>query len=480
MLQGMMQEQQQQQKLALTSEMKHSLKILQMPIHELEQDVIKELEENPLLEVIQDSEVKEEKNDINGNEKIEYKESAENDDSRNKEINYKQLINDNEDVRYENVNYKSEDEEKTDPLNFIIEKKTLKDYLKEQVYDLNESNNVIRICNYVIENIDERGYLGCSVEEISNELKISVEQVNYALELVQGFQPHGIAARDLKECLKIQLTKKNIQDENIYKLIEENLELIADNKIKEISKKFNLDVKKVQEYCNLIKTLEPKPSRGFYTGNTENYIIPEAYIKKIGNDIYILMNDNVLPRLTINQLYKDILINEKDEHALSFVKEKLNSAVFLIKGIEHRNSTIYNILEKIVEMQKKYFELGEQYLRPMTIGDIAVKLNLHESTISRAIRDKYISTPHKVIRIKDLFTTAIKSEDADEENVSSSFVKKEIKKLIEGESKSKPLSDQDIADTLKIKNIKISRRAVAKYRDEMGIAASSKRKVYES
>lgn len=479
MSQGMLQNLQQQQKLVLTQEMKYSLKILQMPIHELEQDVVKELEENPLLDIVQEAEVKEERTDINEEEKAEFKELVENDENRSKEINYKQLVSDNEDSRYENVSYKSEEEEKIDPLNFIIEKKTLKDHLKEQLQELNENSKILNICAYIIENIDEKGYLGCEISEIIAEAKTTNEQVEYALELVQGFTPPGIAARDLKECLKLQLLRKGIQEEAVYTLIDEDLQLIADNKLKEISKKMNLDIKKVQEYCNIIKTLEPKPSRGFFTGNQEKYVVPEAYIKKIGKDIYILMNDNVLPRLTINQLYKDILKNEKDEQALTYVKEKLNSAVSLIKGIEHRNSTIYNILETITKIQKQYFELGEQYLKPMTIADIAGKLNLHESTISRAIRDKYISTPYKVIMIKDLFTTAIQS-DMEEESISSSLVKREIKKLIEAEKKSRPLSDQDICDMLKDKNIKISRRAVAKYRDEMGIAASSKRKVYES
>jgi RNA polymerase sigma-54 factor len=457
MLQGLVQ----QQKLILTTEMQQSLKILQMPIFDLQRDIIRELEENPLLETVQEERSKDEK---------EYSDT-------NEDIDYKQLVKEKEIINYDNLNYNKDDNDKVDPLNFVIEKKTLKDYLAEQVIDLKEDDEIIDICNYIIESIDERGYLSCRVEEISEDLKVSIEQVEWALNLVQSFHPWGVAARDLKECLKIQLAKKHICDDKVFTLIDDCLELIAENKLKEIGKRLNLDVTKVQEYCNIIKSLEPKPSRGFYTGNIENYVIPEAYIKKIGNDLYILMNESALPRLTVNHLYKDIIKQQENGQALDYVKGKLNSAVYLIKGIEQRNRTIYNILEKIVEVQKEYFDLGEQHLKPMTIGDIASKLSIHESTVSRAIKDKYICTPFSTIKIKDLFTTGIES-NLSNENVSSNLIKKEIKKLIDGEKKSKPLSDQDISNQLKDMKIEVSRRTVAKYREEMGISSSSKRKVY--
>lgn len=189
------------------------------------------------------------------------------------------------------------------------------------------------------------------------------------------------------------------------------------------------------------------------------------------------MNESVLPKLAINQFYRDIIKKQNDDNALSYVKTKLNNAVILIKGLESRNKTLYKILEKIVALQNDYFHFGEKHLKPMTITQIAQFLNLHESTISRAIKDKYISTPFNVVKIKDLFTTGIESK-AMEENVSSKIIKREIKKLIDNENRSKPLSDQDISTMLKELKIEISRRTVAKYREEMGISSSSKRKVY--
>jgi RNA polymerase sigma-54 factor len=453
----------QQQKLILTSEMQQSLKILQMPIFELQQDVERELEENPLLEIEQ-GEV----------ESLDKDYSEEKDD-----FDFSKLINYKENINYENANYSNEtnDSETVDPLNFIIGKVTLRDYLIEQIHDLNEEKRVIRICNYIVESIDERGYLDCEAEDISEKLNVSIKEVENALEIVQGFQPCGIAARDLRECLNIQLRSRNVEDRNIYKIVEDHLELLSQNKIKEISKLLNIDIKKVQEYCDLIRSLEPKPSRGFNTGNLENYAIPEAYIRKIGNEFYILMNGNLLPRLTINKLYKDLMEKKEDSQVLDYIKDKLNSAVFLIKGIENRNRTIYNILEKIVDIQKQYFEMGEQYLKPMTIGQIAEKLNLHESTVSRAIRDKYVGTSYGTKKIKDLFTTGLES-NLSENNVSNSLIKKEIKGLIDIEDRKKPMSDQDICNILVGKGVEISRRTVAKYREEMGICASSKRKIY--
>lgn len=454
---------QQQQKLVLTQEMQTSLKLLQMTAHELQDNVLKEMEENPLLEV----------------EAGEHDDNSEDNIPEEGNIDYERLVKEQSEINYEfRVNDIVRDQDDMEnPINYTADKKTLKDYLREQISDLSEEPEIIEICDYLVENIDARGYLGCSIKEIADDLKISEKMAEEALNIVQDFQPWGIGARDLKECLKIQLRKREISDPKVYVIVDEALELIADNKIKDIAKRLNVETKKAQEYCNMIKSLEPKPSRGFFTGEVESYVIPEAYIRRIGDNLYILMNDRSIPRLTINEAYKSIIKEQPDEKALSFVKEKLNSAVALIRGIESRKKTIYNILEKIVDLQRDYFIKGQHSLKPMTIADIAGLLKLHESTVSRAIRDKYIGTDFGTVKIKNLFTTAISSASS-EENLSSQTVKQEIGKLIENEEKHKPFSDQDIADILSRMDIKISRRTVAKYREEIGIASSSKRKVY--
>ncbi len=275
---------------------------------------------------------------------------------------------------------------------------------------------------------------------------------------------------------KDTIKKKSINNSKICEIIDNFLPLVAENRYNVISKKLSISIKKAQEYGDVIKTLQPKPSRGFYTGDEVKYIVPDAYIKKIDNEYYIIMNEELLPKLTVNNLYKDIVLNDTDENAVEFVKEKLNSAIFLIKSIENRKSTIYRVLEKILEIQRDYFDLGIKFLKPMTLKEIADSLGMHESTISRAIRDKYINTNRGTILIKDLFTTGITANNSTGEDISVEFIKREIKELIDKEDKKKPISDQIICNILNNKGIQISRRTVAKYREELGIQSSKCRK----
>ncbi|AKN33385.1 RNA polymerase sigma54 factor [Clostridium carboxidivorans P7] len=443
----------QEQKLIMTQEMQLSVKLLQMSSFELQEYVEKEVQENPVLDA---------KVSTSSNEE-------------HKEIDYKQLIKYFEFDNYSHHNYEKNDEEEVSPFNFISEKKSLKEYLQEQIRDLNEKDYVKAVCLYIVENIDARGYLDISDKEIIEELKISKKLTDYCIKAIQSLEPDGIGAKDLKECLKIQINKKGLEDENIYKIVDEYLELLAENKYNVIAKHLNIDVKKAQEYGDIIKSLRPRPSSGFYTGEDVKYIVPDAQIRKIDNEYYIIMNEDAAPKLSINSMYKEIIQNENDKNAVDYVKEKLNSAIFLIKSIQHRKSTIYRVLEKILELQKDYFEYGNKYLKPMTLKEISESLEMHESTVSRAIRDKYIYTNNGTIKIKDLFTTGL-SKSSTGEDVSTKIIKDAIKDLIDKENKEKPLSDQAICDILTDKGMNISRRTVAKYREEIGIKSSKGRK----
>ncbi|NEZ47107.1 RNA polymerase factor sigma-54 [Clostridium niameyense] len=443
----------QQQKLVMTQQMQLSIKMLQMSTYELQRYVEKEVQENPVLDA-----------------KMECREEKD-------EVNYKKLLKQLKEDRYDGANYNYyKDQEDVSPFNFISEKKSLKEYLQEQVREISKDNYTKAVCFYLIENIDKKGYLKVKEEDIAKELNTDVKVINEAIELIQSLEPDGIGAKNLQECLKIQLRKKNINDENIYYIVDNCLPLIAENKYNVIAKKLNIGVKKAQEYGDKIKTLQPKPSRGFYTGEEVKYIVPDAYIKKIDGEYYIIMNDDLVPKLTVNNVYEKIVLNDTDKEAVDFVKEKLNSAIFLIKSIENRKSTIYKVLEKILELQKEYFDYGIEYLKPMTLKEIADSLDLHESTISRAIRDKYIHTNKGTILIKDLFTNGITSNNMTGEDISVEFIKKQIRELIDNENKNKPLSDQIISNMLNEKGIKISRRTVAKYREEMSIKSSKCRK----
>ncbi|MBZ9625293.1 RNA polymerase factor sigma-54 [Clostridium sp. FP2] len=446
----------QEQKLIMTQEMQMSVKLLQMSAYELGQYVNKEMQENPVLE----------------------ERDLQNPKNNNTETNeYKEIIKylEKDDYKIKNYSAKSESEE-VSPFYYIAQEKSLKDYLVEQIGELTEKPETLDICKYMVENLDAKGYLSVKLSDICKELTISNEQAENALKIIQSLEPEGIGARDLRECLKIQLYNLGNNDENIYKIIEEYLELLAENKYNIIAKELKITIPHVQKYVDIIKTLEPKPSRGFYTGETVKYIVPDAYINKINEQYFISMNEDMLPKLNINSMYKEIIKNGKDVEAVEYVKEKLNSAMFLIKSIEQRKNTVYRVLEEILVVQKEYFDNGDEYLKPMTLKKIADNLEMHESTISRAIREKYVSVNSgKVIKIKDLFTNGIASVIGGED-ISTINIKSAIKEMVDTEDQKKPLSDQSICNRLNIEGMNISRRTVAKYREELQIKSSSKRK----
>ncbi len=446
----------QEQKLVMTQSMQLSIKLLQMSTMELKEYIDKEFSENPTLEA--KYEVPEE--DFGPRDKFDYKEM----------VKYFEFDN------YGSQSYSSYDEDSDiSPFTFISNKKSLKEYLQEQLVEAGNDRELLALCNYLIEDIDERGYIITSYKDISSELQLSEEKVLKALSIVQSLDPPGIGASDLTECLELQLKRKGYKDEKLFKLLKEHLEDLADNRYLQIAKSLGITPQEAQSLGDIIKTLEPKPSRGFYTGEDTKYIIPDAYIKKLQGEYIIIMNDSVLPKLSVNPLYKEIILADKNKDAAEYVKEKLDSAMFLIKSIESRRSTLYRVLERIVERQKSYFEQGDEYLKPMTLKDIAGDIGVHESTVSRAIRDKFILTERKTIKIKDLFATGIQRTSSSED-VAVVNIKKTIKDLIDAEDKAKPLSDQIICDALNKMQYDISRRTVAKYREELGIKSSSKRK----
>jgi RNA polymerase sigma-54 factor len=365
-------------------------------------------------------------------------------------------------------------EEKVSPFNFISEKKSLKDYLKEQLGELDENDKIKDICMYIIEGINSSGYFTDDLDETSKFLNVDRKNVEDALEIIKTFDPSGIGAVNLIDCLKIQADDKGLLDDKLELIISNHLEDIGDNRYIKIAKELNISVKQAQQYGDEIKTFQPKPSSGFYTGDEVKYINPDAYIESIGDELYIIMNDTSLPNLSINNIYKDILNGNEDKNAKKYVREKITSATFLIKSISMRRSTVQKVLEQIVDIQKKYFLIGDSFLEAMTLKDISERIDMHESTVSRAIKEKYVYTNRGIIRIKDLFTTAIINSNS--EDISVNKIKDEVQKLIESEDNAKPLSDQNISDVLADKDFKVSRRTVAKYREEMGIKSSTKRK----
>ncbi|MDK0585089.1 RNA polymerase factor sigma-54 [Clostridium perfringens] len=449
----------QEQKLIMTQQMQLSIKLLQMSTYDLREYIEKEFSENPVLEA-------------------QYEDTKEVSKEQDR-LEYKELVKYLESDNYGSQSYGEYDEEGISPFTFISKPESLTDYLEGQILELPIDEYMRSVCSYMVECLDQKGYLDIKKEELMNELDCSEETFNRALIVIQNLEPAGIGARDLKECLEIQLERKGEYDPIVKEIIDNHLDDLADNRYQVIAKDLDITPKKAQDYGDLIKTLEPKPSRGFYTGDEVGFIIPDAEIRKIDGEFLILMKDGVLPMLSVNPLYKDILKDStNDKEATEYVKEKIDKAMFLIKSIEQRKSTLHKVLQKILEKQKDYFEKGEKYLKPMTLKEIAEKLEMHESTISRAIRDKYILTSMGTIKIKDLFVNSISNKEKSdgEEDVTVINIKKVLEEVIKEEDKRKPLSDQAISEILKEKGMAISRRTVAKYREELGIKSSSKRK----
>lgn len=452
----------QEQRLILTQNMQQSIKLLQMSLHDLREYIDNEYSENPVLEI--------------NEEMISYDDAQANEEMQTEDrYDHKKIVEELYSDNYKDRSERSYSGEDVSPLNFIEKKLSLKDYLQEQLVEVNIDQYMLTICQYIVESLDDRGYLEISIEELAEELNISEEEVGKALKLVQSLEPYGIGARNIKECLLIQSLKLNILDNIIEQIILNHLENIADNKYEVVGKNLNISPREAQRYGDLIKKLEPKPSRGFYTGEEVNYIIPDAEIKNIDGEFFILMNESVLPRLMINKTYKDVLQNNQDSETNAYVKDKINQALFLIKSIEQRKNTLHRVLECVIDRQKDFFKFGKQYIKPLMLKEVAEVLEVHDSTVSRAIKDKYVLTNYGTVKIKDLFASGVSSNNNDDD-MATIKIKNEIKRIIDEENKGKPLSDQIISSMLGEKNINISRRTVAKYREEIGIKASSMRK----
>jgi len=330
---------------------------------------------------------------------------------------------------------------------------------------------------YIIESLDENGYMTLSNEEISKKFDAPVEKVTEVIDVIHTFDPPGVGAKDLRECLLIQLEHINRKDSVTANIVSNHIEDIASNRLGVIAKEMGISVQEVQEVSDLIKSLEPKPGRQFASQGTIRYIIPDVVIEKLDDEYIVTVSESSTPRLMVSSYYEKLLSESESDATLSkYLSGRLNSAVWLIKSIELRKQTISNVVKAVVKYQKDFFDKGTKYLKTLTLKQIAEEVGIHESTVSRAINGKYIQTPRGVFEIKHFFTSGVTSSSG--EGISSKSIKAFIKEIIDSEEPKAPLSDQDIVAVLEKKGINVSRRTVAKYRDEMNILSSSKRKRY--
>lgn len=461
----------QTQKLIMTPELRQAIQILQFNNVELMEFIYKQLEVNPFLESVDNK-----NQEDNSGEDREQDSNFEKSDS-NDEIDWKEITEKYDDLSYKAYEKNVDSDEKQSFESYTSKKMSLKDHLMVQLGVSVVTNKEKRIGEFIIESLDNKGYLGCSVQDISLLLNEDVVEVERVLRLIQTFDPVGVAARNLSECLMIQLKEKGIQDKNAYIIAEHYLEDIATNKVQKIAKDLKISVTRVQSICDIIKMLEPKPSRGFIVDSDNiRYIVPDVTIEKINDEYIIIVNDNNLPTLSISNYYKSMINNLDDKEANKFLSDKLNSSMWLIKSIEQRRMTLYKVTESILKFQRKFFDEGKTALKPLVLKDVADDIGVHESTVSRATNGKYVQTPRGLYELKYFFASSISEADGD--GISSTSVKTQIQKLINDENPQKPLSDQKIAEVLSEEGINISRRTVAKYRDEMRIPSSSMRRRY--
>ncbi len=319
------------------------------------------------------------------------------------------------------------------------------------------------------------GLLATSIEEIADQGGFSIEEVEETLKIIQKLDPVGVAARDIKECLLLQLEQLGLKNSPAAEIIEKYLNLVKKFDYKALASKLKITIEEVKYYIEIIKNLDPSPGYRYNTAEPI-YIKPDVEVIKVGDHYEIELLDEGLPKIRINPLYKKI-IKERDKFppdTISYVKEKLKAGLWLIKSLELRQQTLYKVAKAIVDFQKDFLDYGPLKIKPLTLKDIAAKIQMHESTISRAVTNKYIMTPQGLFEMKYFFHSGLESEYG--EDISSLVIKDKIKEIISQEPTSKPYSDSKIVQLLKKQGIKISRRTIAKYREELNIPASHIRK----
>lgn len=466
------------QKLILTPQLQQSIKLLQLPLLELTQDINQELMNNPMLEegIERDSEDKQE-NTRGSSEEEPYKEP-----SNDIEAPLEKIFGFTTDNYFEeresdgrDFGYFTEDSEET-PSYFERkrEKEDLYEHLLWQLRLSHTSEEVGKAAEMIINNLDQDGYLRASLEEIAAAAELNVETVEEALSFVQQFDPTGVGARTLQECLLLQLKPLNLEGTLVEKILSEGFKELEQKKFKQLASKLKLPLEEIYEAVKIIEALEPRPGRN-YAGDDPVHIIPDVYVEESDGKFIINLNDEGIPKLRLSNYYRKLLANKKSlgPEEKQFLEDKLRSAVWLLKSLDQRNKTIYKVTESILRFQEDFFKKGAAYLKPLNLKVIADDLGLHESTISRVTSNKYIQCPQGLLSFRFFFSNAVPTAEG---SMSSSTVKDIIRQIIENEDPKEPLNDKKIVDILERKNIKLARRTAAKYREELKIPSHTKRR----
>ena len=462
----------QTQKLTMTPELIQAIQILQFNTQELDEFVQEELMQNPVLEFDRNSEDRA-REEVTRTEELDAK-ACEKDDfdlrEKIKEAEY-------DDISYKQWEYSRDSESEYSYEQFVSKDETLEDSLLLQLTFSSLKGDDLKIGRFLVEAIDDNGYLTMSAEEAARALGTDLDKVEEVLDVIQTFEPAGVGARSLKECLIIQLAAKGLLDDTVEYIIMNHLEDLGENKLSRVAKVLGLPVTQIQMVCDLIRSLEPKPGRCFSSGNSVKYITPDVTVEKIDGSYQVITNEYSVPRLMVSPYYSNLARAAVDDAELNkYLNEKYNAALWLIKSIEQRKNTIFNVVDAVIRHQKDFLDNGNQYMHTLTLTQVADDLGIHESTVSRAINGKYMQTPRGVFEIKYFFSSGVTGSDG--EGVSSNSIKSMIKEIIDSEDPKNPYSDQDMVAMLSERGIEISRRTVAKYREGLNILSSSKRRRY--
>jgi RNA polymerase sigma-54 factor len=460
------------QKLILTPSLQQAIKLLPMSTLELADLLNQEVVENPLLEEVETEELQA------AETTPEIKDAEDKPKDKNDtwdDADYEYFFGDYLDDGYR-PRAPQEVKELPPIENTLSTSSSLTDHLEWQL-SLQTDESLREIGEAIVGNLDDDGYLVASVDEIASMGPWPVDEVEKALALIQGFDPVGVAARDLQECLTLQIRHLHLEGTPTETIVAEHLRLLHNHQMPELARKLGLTIEELKHHVEIIQHLDPKPGSRF-NPQPSQYVIPDVYIIKVEDQYVAVLNEDGLPQLRISPTYRRLLDKgaaENNDETRAYVKDKFRSALWLIKSVEQRQKTIHKVANSICTFQRDFLDHGIEHLRPLVLRDVANDIGMHESTVSRVVTNKYMHTPQGVFEMKYFFHSGISSSYGDA--VSSVTIKNRIKKIIEGEDPKKPLSDSKIVSILQREGLMLARRTIAKYREELKIPTSNQRKV---
>ncbi|HVF40762.1 MAG TPA: RNA polymerase factor sigma-54 [Gemmatimonadaceae bacterium] len=474
------------QELKINPRLYQAMDLLYMPLLDLQQHLKQELLNNPFLDLVE-AEEEDEEEQAEPDAVAETPEEKE----RGEEIDWEEILLDGFDTA---GGRREEHEEREYYEPVTVATRDLSDHLREQVSLLELSPRQMLLADEFLGNINDDGYLAASVEEIVTSLNevisqaaeqedrdladlpmYTAEEGEAMLKTVQELDPPGVGARDLRECLLLQLKEAGLTQSVPYRLVRDCFDELIAHRWSEISKRFGIGASDVQKAADEIAKLDPKPGLRFRSGD-ENYIIPDLIVDKIDGEYHVFLNDANLPRLRLSKAYQEIARDKKkfEGENKEFISNKLNSANWMIQAIEQRRQTMLKVMNYIVDRQREFFEKGVQFLKPLTLREVAEVINMHESTVSRVTNEKFVQTPRGVLPLKFFFSSGLATSDGDD--VSARGIKAQLEKLVQEEDPKHPLTDQAIVNILRESGVQIARRTVAKYRDQLGVLSARMRK----